>query len=120
MDVVQKKKIGLTVVILAIALIVPLFVTKPYYLHVITMCLLWAFLASSWNIFCGFAGQLSLGHGIFTAIGAYVTVILFNEFGISPWIGMFYPDSNPANVTRQFLLMQNKYFASSTNPGKLS
>jgi NADH:ubiquinone oxidoreductase subunit 5 (subunit L)/multisubunit Na+/H+ antiporter MnhA subunit len=25
-----------------------------------------------------------------------------------------------ANVTRQFLLMQNKYFASSTNPGKLS
>jgi branched-chain amino acid transport system permease protein len=89
MDVVQKKKIGLTVILLAIALIVPLFVTKPYYLHVITMCLLWAFLASSWNIFCGFAGQLSLGHGIFTAIGAYVTVILFNEFGISPWIGMF-------------------------------
>ena len=89
MDVVQKKKIGLTVVILSIALIVPLFGTKPYYLHVITMCLLWAFLASSWNIFCGFAGQLSLGHGIFTAIGAYVTVILFNEFGISPWIGMF-------------------------------
>ena len=53
------------------------------------MCLLWAYLAASWNIFTGFAGPLSLGHGIYTAIGAYVTIILFNEFNISPWIGMF-------------------------------
>ena len=89
MDIVQKKKIGLIVIILAIALSIPLFVTKPYYIHVITMCLLWAYLASSWNLFCGFAGQLSLGHGIFTAVGAYVTIMLFNDFNISPWIGMF-------------------------------
>lgn len=89
MDVVKKKKIGLAAVVLAIALIIPLFVTKPYYIHVITMCLLWAYLASSWNLFCGFAGQLSLGHGIFTAVGAYIAVMLFNDYNISPWIGMF-------------------------------
>ncbi|NLB89516.1 MAG: branched-chain amino acid ABC transporter permease [Syntrophomonadaceae bacterium] len=89
MDRVQTKKIGLIVACLVIALLIPQFVTKPYYLHVITMCLLWAYLAASWNIFTGFAGPLSLGHGIYTAIGAYVTIILFNEFNISPWIGMF-------------------------------
>lgn len=89
MDGVQKKKIGLIIACLAIALAIPQFVTKPYYLHVITMCLLWAYLAASWNLFTGFAGPLSLGHGIYTAIGAYVTIILFNEFNISPWIGMF-------------------------------
>ncbi|HRW11961.1 MAG TPA: branched-chain amino acid ABC transporter permease [Syntrophomonas sp.] len=69
--------------------LLPMFVTKPYYLQVIIMCILWAYLASCWNIIGGFAGQLSLGHGIYTAVGAYVAVILFNTFGLSPWLGMF-------------------------------
>ncbi len=62
---------------------------QPYYLQVIIMCILWAYLASCWNIIGGFAGQLSLGHGIYTAVGAYVAVILFNTFGLAPWLGMF-------------------------------
>jgi branched-chain amino acid transport system permease protein len=73
---------------LAIAFLIPLAVHKPYYLHVLTICLFWAYMAASWNIIGGFVGQLSLGHGIYTAIGAYGTVILFNNFHISPWIGM--------------------------------
>lgn len=77
------------VIFLAVALLIPVFVHKAYYIHVLTMCLLWAYLACSWNIIGGFAGQLSLGHGMYTAVGAYVTVILFNQFGISPWLGMF-------------------------------
>ena len=89
MDAVKTKKIGLVVLVVGLALVIPMFVTKPYYLHVITMCLLWAYLASSWNLFCGFAGQLSLGHGVFAATGAYVAVMLFNDYNLSPWIGMF-------------------------------
>lgn len=89
LDGVKIKKIGLTTIVLAIALIIPLVITKPYYIHVVTVCLLWAYLAASWNIIGGFAGQLSLGHGIFTAVGAYITVMLFNDYNISPWIGMF-------------------------------
>ncbi|MGR6836037.1 branched-chain amino acid ABC transporter permease [Syntrophomonas erecta] len=87
----RKKSKGsiLLIVVLGIAFIIPVLVTKPYYLHVLTVCLLWAYLASSWNIIGGYAGQLSLGHGVFTAVGAYVTVILFNEFGLTPWVGMF-------------------------------
>lgn len=78
----------LLIAVLAIAFLIPLAVHKPYYLHVLTMCLFWAYMAASWNIVGGFVGQLSLGHGIYTAIGAYGTVILFNNFNISPWIGM--------------------------------
>ncbi|CFY02359.1 ABC transporter, permease [Syntrophomonas zehnderi OL-4] len=76
-------------VLVVLLLLLPMVVTKPYYLHVIIICLLWAYLASCWNIIGGFAGQLSLGHGIYTAIGAYITVILFNTFGLSPWLGLF-------------------------------
>lgn len=69
--------------------LLPMVVTKPYYMHVIIMCILWAYLASCWNIIGGYAGQLSLGHGIYTAAGAYITMILFNTYGLSPWLGMF-------------------------------
>lgn len=84
-----KKNHAFILVVLAIAIFLPVIVNKPYYVHVLTMCLLWAYLACAWNIIGGFAGQLSLGHGVYTAMGAYVTVILFNEFGLSPWLGMF-------------------------------
>ncbi len=83
------KKLLLLIGLVVILLLVPMMVTRPYFLHVIIMCLLWAYLASSWNIIGGFAGQLSLGHGIYTATGAYVTMMLFNTFGISPWLGLF-------------------------------
>lgn len=85
----SQKSFIFVAVILAVAVLIPIIVTKPYYIHVLTMCLLWAYLASSWNIIGGFAGQLSLGHGMFTALGAYTAVVLFNDFGLSPWIGMF-------------------------------
>lgn len=83
------KRWAVPTVILVVALLLPLVITSPYYLHVLIMCLLWAYLACCWNIVGGFAGQLSLGHATFTAIGAYITVVLFNDFGISPWVGMF-------------------------------
>jgi branched-chain amino acid transport system permease protein len=33
-------------------------------------------------------GLVSLGHGAFLGIGAYITALLFNFFNLSPWIGM--------------------------------
>jgi branched-chain amino acid transport system permease protein len=43
----------------------------------------------SWSIVGGLAGQISLGHSIFVAVGAYVSTFLFIKFGISPWFGIF-------------------------------
>ena len=33
-------------------------------------------------------GLVSLGHGGFMGIGAYVTALMWNHLGISPWIGI--------------------------------
>jgi branched-chain amino acid transport system permease protein len=57
-------------------------------LNVFLLIFLFGYLAQSWNILGGFAGQLSLGHAAFFGIGAYTSTLLFTEFGISPWIGM--------------------------------
>src|SRR5512137_166467 len=63
-------------------------VRNPFYLDVLIMILLWAMLASSWNIAGGYAGMFSLGHGAFIGIGAYASFMLFIHFKLSPWIGM--------------------------------
>lgn len=50
--------------------------------------LLFAGLAVAWNIIGGFGGQLSLGHGVYFAVGAYTTGILYTKHDISPWFGL--------------------------------
>lgn len=50
--------------------------------------LLFAGLASAWNIIGGFGGQFSLGHGVFFAIGAYALILLQVRSGWSPWLAL--------------------------------
>lgn len=84
----MKRKIIPLILFLGIGLALPLFVTNTYYLNILIIILLYSYLATSWNIVGGFAGQLSLGHSAFMALGAYTSTILFSQFGVSPWIGM--------------------------------
>lgn len=55
---------------------------------IIVLTLIWAALASSWNLIGGFAGQISLGHAAFFGLGAYASTILYVDYGVSPWIGL--------------------------------
>lgn len=59
---------------------------RDYWLNIITLAFLFAAAASAWNIIGGFGGQLSFGHGVFFAIGAYSVAILYGKNGISPWL----------------------------------
>ncbi len=47
------------------------------------------YLAQCWNLAAGYAGQFSLGHTVFLAAGAYTSTVLFRDYAISPWIGMW-------------------------------
>ncbi len=62
--------------------------SNDYYLNLLVLTLLYAGLASAWNIVGGMAGQFSLGHTAFFGIGAYTSTILNNYAGVSPWLGM--------------------------------
>ena len=62
---------------------------NAYLLGVIVRVLIFIALGQSWNVIAGIGGQLSLGHGVFFGIGAYTTVLLFNNLNITPWIGVF-------------------------------
>ena len=73
----------------ALPLVVRVFfgASEKYYLHLLIQILLWAFIYTGWSLMGRF-GLTSLGHGAFTGIGAYVTVMLWNIAGISPWLGI--------------------------------
>ena len=61
---------------------------QPFWVNILIYTYLFAGLAVAWNIMAGFAGQFSLGHGVFFAIGAYMTARLYLVWGISPWLGL--------------------------------
>ena len=57
-----------------------------YPLHLMILVLLWGYIYTSWSLM-GRLGLVSFGHGAFMGIGAYTVVMLWNHFGVSPWIG---------------------------------
>jgi branched-chain amino acid transport system permease protein len=50
--------------------------TTSYWVRIATGIFLWAGLALSWNVICGYAGYISFGHVAFFGIGSYTTGIL--------------------------------------------
>lgn len=84
-----KSSLGL-ILFFVIAALYPVVFSSSYYKQLGTVVLLYAFYASSWNILGGYAGQLSLGHGAYIGLGAYITTVLFSEFHVSPWLGMIF------------------------------
>ncbi|NDH51416.1 MAG: branched-chain amino acid ABC transporter permease [Betaproteobacteria bacterium] len=65
-----------------------LLIDDAHWLNIIAVTYLMGGLAAAWNIIGGFAGQFSLGHGVFFGIGAYVCAKLYLVFGFSPWATM--------------------------------
>jgi branched-chain amino acid transport system permease protein len=71
-----------------VALIALPFVYRdPYHLHLLVLILIWSFAYTSWSIMGRF-NLVSLGHGGFMGVGAYVTALLWNHLGVSPWVGI--------------------------------
>ncbi len=71
-----------------VALIVlPLVYHEPYPLHLMVVVLIWSFAYTSWSVMGRF-GLVSLGHGGFFGVGAYVTALLWNYFHVSPLLGV--------------------------------
>jgi len=74
---------------LIVAMILPVFIKKPFVMHILILVCIWMLLGMGWNIIGGYAGQISNGHALFYGIGAYTCGIGMYLFKISPWIMMW-------------------------------
>ena len=73
------------VVLLVLACVLP-FVVSNYRVFQLTLALVYAIALLGLNMLTGYNGQISLGHGAFYAIGAYVAAILMDKFGVPYWL----------------------------------
>jgi branched-chain amino acid transport system permease protein len=76
--------LGLAVLLVA-ACALP-FVVSNYRVFQLTLALVYAIALLGLNMLTGYNGQISLGHGAFYAIGAYVAAILMDKFGVPYWL----------------------------------
>lgn len=81
---------AIALAIIAGLAVVPVITSDSFFLHSLIMVLFFAYMATAWNFVCGYVGQLSLGHAMFSGVGGYVSVLMFTQLGLSPWIGMLF------------------------------
>jgi branched-chain amino acid transport system permease protein len=73
---------------LAVALLAyPFVFSGPFYEDVGVLVLLAAISASAWNIVGGYAGQVSVGHAMFFGAGAYMSLLVYQLWGLPPLLG---------------------------------
>jgi branched-chain amino acid transport system permease protein len=75
--------------IAAVAALPTLPFVNDYLLAVAVRALIFIALGQAWNVVAGIGGLLSLGHGVFLGLGCYATGILFNMYGLPPWLGVW-------------------------------
>lgn len=69
----------------AFALSLPHAFKTPYYIHLMTLALIWIVLAQGQNLTQGFVGYVSIAQAGFMGIGAYISTLLTMNFGVSVW-----------------------------------
>jgi branched-chain amino acid transport system permease protein len=62
------------------------FATSNFHVFQLTLVIAYAIVLLGLNMLTGYNGQISLGHGAFYAIGAYVAAILMDRFGVPYWV----------------------------------
>jgi branched-chain amino acid transport system permease protein len=74
--------------LVAVLVFLPQMLTgRPFELRLLTIICLYATMGQAWNILGGYAGQISIGHGLFFGLGAYTSAIAVLSLGLNPWIG---------------------------------
>ena len=72
----------------AIFLLIPLVLENKLLIHLAILGMLYAIVASNWDLTLGYAGVFNFAHLAFFGIGAYTSGILSVKLGISPWLGI--------------------------------
>ena len=72
------------IIMIAILCILPFILQNSFHYEIAIMCILNAVICIGLNMLVGYTGQISLGHGAFAGLGAYVSVILSTNYEFDP------------------------------------
>jgi len=85
---IRSRKYYFAIAAVAFIAALPLFIRSEYIVgHVLTMMIIFALYASSWNLLA-YSGQGSLGHASFLGIGGFASALFASRLGLHPIIGL--------------------------------
>ncbi len=85
-----KQMATIIAIVYGVLAILPIFVGDvPFIMNILIMCLIWAVVASSWDVIMGFAGIFSFGQVAFFVMGAYCSAILAIHHNIPVVLAIF-------------------------------
>jgi branched-chain amino acid transport system permease protein len=73
---------GFIVMLFMAFVVVPLFASEYFITNIIIPFYCFALSAFGLNVLAGYAGQISIGHAAFMAVGAYSSFILYGRYGV--------------------------------------
>jgi branched-chain amino acid transport system permease protein len=82
--------LGRAAAFLAVGIAFPFVFPAAWLVNIGLLTLMYATLATSWNLFSGYTGYITLGQVAFFGLGAYTTAIAFEHFGIGSGYNPFY------------------------------
>lgn len=114
----QGRDIAGLMALIAAVIAAPLIIGNDYYLGVLIFAAFNCLACIGLCLLMGYAGQISLGHGAFVAIGAYAAGIFTTSLGWSPWMailaGVFIVAAVAALVGIPTLRLKGHYLAMAT------
>jgi branched-chain amino acid transport system permease protein len=84
----RRHHLALAALVVGVLAVVPLVTNNEFLMNTLVLIFLFGTMGHGWNILGGYAGQVSLGHAVMFAAGAYTTAILFVYYGITPIVGI--------------------------------
>lgn len=88
MNLILNGRYNVTVAIALIVIILPFLLSSTFHLRMATMVIIFSVVVIGLNLLMGYAGQVSLGHAGFLALGAYAAAFGPAHLGLNPWISM--------------------------------
>ena len=74
------------IVVITLLFAMPLFLTVPYFLHLMILGLIWVVIAQGQNLIQGFTGYVSIASAGFMGVGAYASTLLAMRLGLPVWL----------------------------------
>lgn len=91
---------------------------NAYYLSILILVGIYGIIAMGLSLLLGYAGQVSLGHAAFYALGAYTSAIGTTRYGVNPWpcivLGLFVTATAAYLIGRPTLRLRGHYLAMAT------
>ena len=76
-------------ILTAILMVVPFLFQNDFHFEIAILAMLNGLICLGLNLLMGYAGQVSLGHGAFAGLGAYISVVLTSNYELAPVFSIF-------------------------------